>query len=52
MKVWSVLSFLLPVAALAVLGARKVRGRWRVAREVVALQGLGRPRRVPRRTRR
>ena len=52
MKIWPILSFLVPVGALALLGLRRLRDRWRVDREVAALQGLRRPGRGPRKTRR
>jgi hypothetical protein len=52
MKIWPILSFLVPVGVFALLGMRRLRGRWRVGREVAALQGLRRPGREPRKTRR
>ena len=52
MKIWPILSFLVPIGVLALLGMRRLRGRWRVDREVAALQGLRRPGRGLRKTRR
>lgn len=43
MKIWPILSFLAPVGALALLGLRRLRGRWLVDREVASLQELRRP---------
>ena len=51
MKIWPIFSLLVPVGALALMGMRRVRGRWRVGREVAALQGLRRPGRESRKTR-
>ena len=52
MKVWPIFSLLVPVGALALMGMRRVRYRWRVGREVAALKGLRRPGRRPRKSRR
>ncbi len=49
-KFLPIVSFLMPLAGLALLGIRRLRGRWRVAREVSALQGLRRPMGQTRRT--
>lgn len=51
MKIWPILSFLVPVGALAVLGIRRLLGRRVVSQEVAALQGLRRRERGQRRTR-
>jgi len=51
MKIWPILSFLVPVGALALLGVRRLLGRRVVSREVAALQGLRRSGRGQRRTR-
>jgi len=51
MKIWPILSFLVPVGALALLGVRRLLGPRIVSREVVALQELRKPRRGQRRTR-
>ena len=42
MKIWPILSFLVPVGAFALLGMRRLLGRRVVGREVAALQGLRR----------
>jgi hypothetical protein len=52
MKIWPILSFLVPVGAFALLGVRRLLGRRVVVREVAALQGLRRSGRGPRKTRR
>ena len=51
MKIWPILSFLVPVGALALLGVRRLLGRRVVSREVAALQELRKPGRGQRRTR-
>ena len=52
MKIWPILSFLVPVGALALLGVRRLLGRRIVSREVAALQELRRPGRELRKIRR
>jgi hypothetical protein len=52
MKIWPILSFLVPVGAFALLGVRRLLGRRVVVREVAALQELRRPGRGPRKPRR
>ena len=51
MKIWPILSFLVPVGVFALMGMRRVRYRWRVGREVAALKGLRRPGRGRRKSR-
>ena len=52
MKIWPILSFLAPLGAFVLLGLRRLRGRRHVGREVASLQGLRRPGREPRKTKR